>query len=314
MPAKHPYMEFYPGDWLKDTACLKGEHKGIWISLIVDLWQMDGEGQYTLPEIASISSVTIDAARSFLATAHRRGIATFSSKVDAAIDGDVDAVFTIICRRIKREKKALAMHVSRQLRYKRKSKVDANIDANVDATLTLNTSEVRSQKSLTAETTSSKTRTQRRVVGPPTDQVEQVYSEYPRHTARGAAVKAIGKALACITFEVLLERVRAYASAVSKWPPDDQKRFVPHCATWMNQQRWLDDPTSWDRGSDSGKPYSSKPKTKQVRICTLCRMWADECVCEGAKRGTYWKTVEIPADYEGDRALGSARELTERRP
>ena len=269
MPAKHPYMEFYPGDWLKDTACLKGEHKGIWISLIVDLWQMDGEGQYTLPEIASISSVTIDAARAFLATAHRRGLATFSSKVDAAIDGDVDAVFTVICRRIKREKKALAMHVSRQMRYKSKAKGDAAIDGDVDATLTVQKSEVISQNTeLTAKTTLSKSPPNNggdcgRLPGLPSSIPEPskkrkrkgnghsevalaIYEAYPKRVGRASALKAIDAAIARgADPEHLKRRTALYADCISRWPKD-RRRFVPMPSTWFDGERYDDNEAEWE--------------------------------------------------------------------
>ncbi len=35
---------------------------------------------------------------------------------------------------------------------------------------------------------------------------------------------------------------------VSRWPAEDRK-FVPHPATWFNQERYLDDPKEWQRGA-----------------------------------------------------------------
>lgn len=72
----------------------------------------------------------------------------------------------------------------------------------------------------------------------------QIYSAYPRKVGRGAALKAIEKALTQISFEELSQKVAQYAAAVEQWP-EEQKRFIPHPATWFNQERYFDDSNEW---------------------------------------------------------------------
>lgn len=87
---------------------------------------------------------------------------------------------------------------------------------------------------------------------------EMVYQAYPRRVAGKLAVKKIIQAevdlvkdgkrpLEALPF--LMERTQAFAAAVKRWPVDEQKRFCPHPATWFGQARYLDDPTTWERGT-----------------------------------------------------------------
>lgn len=76
----------------------------------------------------------------------------------------------------------------------------------------------------------------------------QIYAAYPRKQGRGAAMKAIHKAMKTVTGLELLEATAAYAKAVATWGVDD-KAFVPHPATWFNQERYADDRALWKRVS-----------------------------------------------------------------
>jgi len=73
------------------------------------------------------------------------------------------------------------------------------------------------------------------------DELQRLFDEfwdvYPRKRGKGAAAAAYEKALEKIAPEVLLERVRAFAA--DPWRPDD---FTPLATTWLNQERWDDEP------------------------------------------------------------------------
>jgi hypothetical protein len=66
------------------------------------------------------------------------------------------------------------------------------------------------------------------------DGFEAFWNEYPRKTAKGAARQAFIKAKAKVENGHLLESARRYAAS----KPDP--KFIPHPATWLNQERWLD--------------------------------------------------------------------------
>ena len=66
---------------------------------------------------------------------------------------------------------------------------------------------------------------------------DDFWSVWPRKEGKANAVKAYEKALKQISEPELMEKVRAYVSSPAR--PD--VKFVPHAATWLNGERWLDD-------------------------------------------------------------------------
>lgn len=75
---------------------------------------------------------------------------------------------------------------------------------------------------------------------------ERIFAAYPRKEAKSAGIGAILRALESTPADVLLRATAAYASAVAKWPRD-QRKFIPHPATWYSRGSYEDDPTSWQR-------------------------------------------------------------------
>lgn len=69
-----------------------------------------------------------------------------------------------------------------------------------------------------------------------------IYEAYPKKVGRPAALKAIASACQRISPAELLSRTVAYAKAVSGKDP----RYIPHPSTWFNQDRFLDDPSTWN--------------------------------------------------------------------
>lgn len=74
---------------------------------------------------------------------------------------------------------------------------------------------------------------------------ELFWSAYPRHTAKQNARKAWDK-LKLTADDPRIEAIRTglhRCKASAQWQ-EDNGRFVPHAATWLNGQRWLDEPTA----------------------------------------------------------------------
>ena len=88
---------------------------------------------------------------------------------------------------------------------------------------------------------------------------ESWWKIYPRHEAKGGASKAWIKAIATIrqihdaTQEFaetwLIERTELYADA--RRGKDQQ--FTPHPTTWLNDRRFDDDPSEWQRADSNGR-------------------------------------------------------------
>jgi len=82
----------------------------------------------------------------------------------------------------------------------------------------------------------------------------EIYAEYPRKQGKIAAMKAIGKAMLRENPAHLLERTKAFAAVVARWPAEAKPHFIPHPATFFNEGRYDDDPATWERkGSSKGR-------------------------------------------------------------
>ncbi len=67
----------------------------------------------------------------------------------------------------------------------------------------------------------------------------EFWATYPRKVGKRAAEKAFERAVARASVEVVLAGARRF-SADPNLPAD--KQFIPHPATWLNQDRWEDEP------------------------------------------------------------------------
>jgi hypothetical protein len=82
------------------------------------------------------------------------------------------------------------------------------------------------------------------------DDAERIYNIYPRKIAKAGAIKAITKAIKDTGNAAAIEAAtKGYAKAVAAWPEDD-KKFIPHPATWFNRGSYEDDPGEWERKPD----------------------------------------------------------------
>lgn len=79
---------------------------------------------------------------------------------------------------------------------------------------------------------------------------DRFWKVYPRRTARGAAVTAFAKAVKRADAETIISSASEFAAS-----PKGRGEFVPHPATWLNQDRWTDDRAAWqDSGARNGQP------------------------------------------------------------
>ena len=107
------------------------------------------------------------------------------------------------------------------------------------------------------------------------EQIASIYGIYPRHVGKRAALKAIENAVkrlnggknndapmsALEARRFLYKRAAEYAlSPAGQKPPDPAQDYRPHPATWMNQERYFDDPAEWQKpnGGSNGKQIGTK--------------------------------------------------------
>ena len=72
------------------------------------------------------------------------------------------------------------------------------------------------------------------------DDFENFWRAYPRRTGKGVARKAFVKAIQKTTITIMLTALN-WQRQQSQWLKDGGT-FIPHPATWLNQERWDDEP------------------------------------------------------------------------
>ena len=89
---------------------------------------------------------------------------------------------------------------------------------------------------------------------------EQIYAEYPRKVGKGAAIKAICKALVRLKTHHedpaawLKERVAEYAASRK----GEEQKFTPHPSTWFNEERYDDPIVETKRQQQKENPLVSR--------------------------------------------------------
>jgi hypothetical protein len=99
----------------------------------------------------------------------------------------------------------------------------------------------------------------------------EIYDAYPKKVGRGAALKAIQKAIdRGNSPESVLEATKAYAkSALVK---TTESQFLPHASTWYNQDRFLDDRKNWtarNTGNASFRPAGGTDDDEDENLSIL---------------------------------------------
>jgi hypothetical protein len=64
-----------------------------------------------------------------------------------------------------------------------------------------------------------------------------LYNDYPRKIGKGAARNALKAALKKTDYENLFSKVIDFSIAMEGKDP----KYIPHMATWLNQERWEDE-------------------------------------------------------------------------
>jgi hypothetical protein len=99
----------------------------------------------------------------------------------------------------------------------------------------------------------------------------RIYEVYPRKVARAAAYKAIDQALTRIANEKCCPREDAadflYQAVVkfSESPAGKKGEFTPHPSTWMNKDKFWDDPEEWWRVNTNGNGSNSDEQAGIIR-------------------------------------------------
>jgi hypothetical protein len=93
------------------------------------------------------------------------------------------------------------------------------------------------------------------------DGFDALWQAYPRRTGKGAARLAYAKALKLTTLDTMLAALQ-WQVTQEQWLKDGGT-YIPHLSTWLNQERWDDEPMEQPTG-----------KATTVRNLAVVQKWA----------------------------------------
>ena len=232
---KLPWMKFYPADWRADPAlrmCSLAA-RGLWMELLSIMHEADPRGSLL------INGNTISAKQlASLCGASPRETVALLQELDVAGVFSRTEDGTIFSRRMKRDDEKAA-------RDKANGKNGGNpgLNAGVNPRDKAQSPEARSQKP-----EASRRRTRASALAAPWTETDRdrFWAEFPHKVGKADAMKAFDKASTKVTPEVLFPALNRYANKT-----DDRPFCNP--ATWLNQERWLDEPAANKHGQ---RPYS----------------------------------------------------------
>ena len=211
---KLPAIHLYPGDWLKDniSGCSL-EAQGLWLRMMFLMHDSERYGYLSIngrpiphDVIARRCGTTVEA------------FAALLSELDSMAIPSRTSEGIIYSRRMVRDAKLRTARASagstggQAKRKQNASKPSSKTQANAE-----DEDEDEDEKQLVV-------------------QCETIWKLYPRKAAKPAAMKKIKAALGKVAYETLLAAVKKYAKDCE----GKDVQYIPHPATWFNQERWND--------------------------------------------------------------------------
>ena len=236
---KLPWLKFYPADWRADPAlrmCSLAA-RGLWMEMLAIMHEASPRGSLLIngntiraKKLASLCGATLHETKTLLAELEAAGV---FSRTD---DG------TIFSRRMKRDDEKAE-------RDKANGKEGGNprLKVGVNPLDKAQRPEARSQNPESISEKVPKKRTRTNALASPWTEAdrERFWTAFPNKIGKADAMKAFDKASNKVTPEVLFPALHRYANKT-----DDRPFCNP--STWLNQERWLDQPAANNNGQ---RPY-----------------------------------------------------------
>jgi hypothetical protein len=263
---REPASLFYWGDFLRDLRRCTHDEAGLWIKCLCLMFESEPKGvlatngiPWSDEEIASaVGGCNADVTR-LVTQLVTKGIASRNA------DG------SLMNRRMYREEKKRDDTRRRVQLHRERSK--GNGDVTQPVTHEGEGTIGEGEKCLSIQDKPSQRQKQKLSID---EQVEKIYEAYPRKVGRADALRAIRKAVVCISSgdlrhtpmepndarRWLWKRVSEYASSPAGMKLGGEDDMRPHPATWFNKGRFWDDVTEWQKtkngGSNGNGHYESR--------------------------------------------------------
>lgn len=226
---RSPAFQFYPADWLSDEQCslYSLEEEGAYIRLICYCWR---EG-------------TIPADPEKCAKLIGKGCSTNLARVvQGGFLQDPSNKDRMIHPRLEQER-------AKQMAWKSKCSIGGKHSQQQQKVTKTRVVQVDTNKgSSTLLLQSSSSSSDIDIVS----QASEIYALYPRKVGRPKAIQSIVKSIKAFGFEDIKAKTALYAKTIN----GKEQQFIPHPTTWFNQQRFNDDPATWNSDSFGGNGHA----------------------------------------------------------
>jgi uncharacterized protein YdaU (DUF1376 family) len=214
-----PFMQLYVADYLGDTRHLTTEQHGAYLLLLMTMWRAGGRLPNEDKKLARITGCT----SSRWAKIKAEVVGFFS------VDGEEITHKRLMFELEKAQEKSIKRSVSGTQGGIAKSLKDKKAAAANASDLPCHSSEPESDSKKDKTTSYPKK----------TELFDDFWKAYPNKKAKPQALKAYAKALEKTDHATLVAAVHAQRGWRT-WTDG----FVPHPATWLNAERWTDEPES----------------------------------------------------------------------
>lgn len=266
-PAKYPWMKFYPADWRADPAlrmCSLAA-RGLWMEMLSIMHEAAPRGSLLI----NGKNVGSKQLASLCGAAPREIVALLTELETAGVFSRTDDG-TIFSRRMKRDDEKAARDKANG-----KTGGNPNLTPKVNPPLKAQTPDARNP-----EARIQKPKKMARASALPSPWIEadreRFWAAFPNKVGKAEAMRAFDRASKKVTPEVLFPALHRYANKT-----DDRPFCNP--ATWLNQERWLDQPAVNANGRRS---YSSPRRPSGTDFLTGMRRLAADIAGNGQARGS----------------------------
>jgi uncharacterized protein YdaU (DUF1376 family) len=240
-------MPLWVGDFLSKTLDLDAREAGAYLLLLMAMWTHGGRLPNDPRKLQRVARVGRDWPKVWAAIGHY-----FEADGDHITNARLREELHKACT--KREDNARAGALGgRAKALKSKGETLAN------ATVSL-----KQSYSYSEEEKKEKKETPLTPQGGGVGEFERVWPHYPRRVGKAAALKAWGQARKRADYPTIAAGLKACIRAWSGTPIDK----IPHFATWLNRDGWLDDPGA----------VSNRPRTGADDVAHLSRVTAADDV------------------------------------
>ena len=205
-----PYMQLYVSDYLADTAHLTAQQHGAYMLLLMNYWQRGKALDNSNERLSHVARLSLEEWAEAKPTLEEFFIVEGNLWTHARVEDDLEKI---------REKSAKASFAGRR------SVVARGLnERSTDVEQSLNHKEEDKEEEEYKDINKK-------------ELFVSFWNVYPIKVGKGAAIKAFEKAIRTTDADIIIKGAQRY-----KLDPNRVPGYTAHAATWLNAQRWLDDP------------------------------------------------------------------------